>query len=566
MKEKPKLGEMLIEGGLLTDEQLKQAVIGHKKNKMKLGQFLVREGIVSGGQIVDLVSRQLKIKKYQPDKYPIDMSLSKVIPADIAQKHHFVPLNKSRYLLTIAMTDPMDINTLDAIEVLTNTEVEPVICTDQEFNQLVGSLYGTYSGIGGVLEEMQYERAEDIEKALLTEDVEVGSLQNMAEEAPVVRLVNTILSQAVREGASDVHISPEKDYVQVRFRVDGKLHDVPAPPKSMILLVISRLKILANMDIALSRVPQDGRFTIKMDNKEINIRTSTIPTIYGENLVLRLLDTSGGIYSLESLGMYEEDRAKVESMIVKPYGMILSTGPTGSGKSTSIYSILKKINQPDVNIITLEDPVEYRIEKIRQIQFNRKAGMTFASGLRSIMRQDPDIIMVGEIRDPETASIAVQAALTGHRVLSTVHTNDAAGAITRFIDMGIEPFLVASVMLLSIAQRLVRRVCSYCRKPYQPPQAAMEYWGLDKVQNANFLRGTGCFNCMDKGYKGRTGIYEVLVIDEMIQEMILGRRSAQEVTRAARQAGKLTTLQEDAAKKVLDGTTTLEEAASAIMV
>ena len=557
---------MLVEGGLLTDEQLKQAVIGHKKNKMKLGQFLVREGIISGSQIVDLVSRQLQIKKYQPDKYPIDMSLSKVIAVDVAQKHHFVPLNKSRYLLTIAMTDPMDINTLDAIEVLTNTEVEPVICTDQEFNQLVGSLYGTYSGIGGVLEEMQYERAEDIEKALLTEDVEVGSLQNMAEEAPVVRLVNTILSQAVREGASDVHISPEKDYVQVRFRVDGKLHEVPAPPKSMILLVISRLKILANMDIALSRVPQDGRFTIKMDNKEINIRTSTIPTIYGENLVLRLLDTSGGIYSLESLGMYEEDRVKVESMIVKPYGMILSTGPTGSGKSTSIYSILKKINQPDINIITLEDPVEYRIEKIRQIQFNRKAGMTFASGLRSIMRQDPDVIMVGEIRDPETASIAVQAALTGHRVLSTVHTNDAAGAITRFIDMGIEPFLVASVMLLSIAQRLVRRVCSYCKKPYQPPQAAMEYWGLDKVQNANFLRGTGCFNCMDKGYKGRTGIYEVLAIDEMIQEMILNRRSAQEVTRAARQAGKLTTLQEDAAKKVLDGTTTLEEAASAIMV
>lgn len=566
MKEKPKLGEMLVEGGLLTDEQLKQAVIGHKKNKMKLGQFLVREGIVSGGQIVDLVSRQLQIKKYQPDKYPIDLSLSKVISVDVAQKHHFVPLNKSRYLLTVAMTDPMDINTLDAIEVLANTEVEPVICTDQEFNQLVGSLYGTYSGIGGVLEEMEFERAEDIEKALLSEDVEVGSLQNMAEEAPVVRLVNTILSQAVREGASDVHISPEKDYVQVRFRVDGRLHEVPAPPKSMILLVISRLKILANMDIALSRVPQDGRFTIRMDNKEINIRTSTIPTIYGENLVLRLLDTSGGIYSLESLGMYEEDRVKVESMIVKPYGMILSTGPTGSGKSTSIYSILKKINQPDINIITLEDPVEYRIEKIRQIQFNRKAGMTFASGLRSIMRQDPDVIMVGEIRDPETASIAVQAALTGHRVLSTVHTNDAAGAITRFIDMGIEPFLVASVMLLSIAQRLVRRVCSYCRKPYQPPQAAMEYWGLDKVQNANFLRGTGCFNCMDKGYKGRTGIYEVLVIDEMIQDMILGRRSAQEVTRAARQAGKLTTLQEDAAKKVLDGTTTLEEAASAIMV
>jgi len=565
VREKPKLGEMLVEGGLLSDEQLQQAVVGHKQKKVKLGQFLVREGIVSGAQIVDLVCRQLKMKKYQPDKYPIDMNLSKIIPVDTAQKYHVVPLNKSRYLLTIAMTDPMDIKALDAIEVLTNTEVEAVMCTDQELNHLIGSLYGTYSGIGGVLEDMEYERAEDAERALLTEDVEVGSLQDMAEEAPVVRLVNSILSQAVREGASDVHISPERDFVQVRFRVDGKLHEVPAPPKSMILLVISRLKILANMDIALSRVPQDGRFTIKMDNKEINIRSSTIPTIYGENMVLRLLDTSAGVYSLESLGMCKGDREKVESLINKPYGMILSTGPTGSGKSTSIYSILKKINQPDVNIITLEDPVEYRIEKIRQIQFNRKAGMTFASGLRSIMRQDPDVIMVGEIRDPETASIAVQAALTGHRVLSTVHTNDAAGAITRFIDMGIEPFLVSSVMLLSIAQRLVRRVCDYCKKPYRPPEAALEYWGLDKVQDAEFVRGTGCFNCMDKGFKGRTGIYEVLAIDEMVQDMILNRKTAQEVTRAARQAGKLTSLQEDAAQKVLDGVTTLEEAASAVM-
>jgi len=565
MKEKPKLGEMLVEGGLLSDEQLRQAVVGHKQKKIKLGQFLVREGIVSGAQIVDLVCRQLKMKKYRPDKYPIDMNLSKTIPVDIAQKNQVVPLTKSRYLLTIAMTDPMDIKALDAIEVLTNTEVEAVMCTDKEFNHLIGSLYGTYSGIGGVLEDMEYERAEDSDRALLNEELEVGSLQDMAEEAPVVRLVNSILSQAVREGASDVHISPERDYVQVRFRVDGKLHEVPAPPKSMILLVISRLKILANMDIALSRVPQDGRFSIKMDNKEINIRSSTIPTIYGENMVLRLLDTSGGVFSLESLGMYKDDRDKVESMIVKPYGMILSTGPTGSGKSTSIYSILKKINQPDVNIITLEDPVEYRIEKIRQIQFNRKAGMTFASGLRSVMRQDPDVIMVGEIRDPETASIGVQAALTGHRVLSTVHTNDAAGAITRFIDMGIEPFLVSSVMLLSIAQRLVRRVCEYCKKPYRPPQVALEYWGLDKLPDTEFVKGSGCFNCMDKGFKGRTGIYEVLVIDEMVQDMILHRKTAQEVTRTAMQAGKLTSLQEDAARKVLDGITTLEEAASAVM-
>ena len=554
-----------MEGGLLTEEQLSSAVRDHKKGKMKLGQFLVRQGIVSGNQIVDLVSRQLKIKKYYPDKYPIDMSLSKVIPLDMVQKYQLVPLLKSRFLLTIAMTDPMDIEALDAIEVLTNTEVEAVICTDQQLNHLIGSIYGAYTGIGGLLEEMEYEKVEDTDLALLDADIEAGSLQDRAEEAPVVRLVNSILSQAVREEASDVHISPEKDYVQVRFRVDGKLHGVPAPPKSMILLVISRLKILANMDIALSRIPQDGRFTVKMNNKEINIRASTIPTIYGENMVLRLLDMSSGIYTLEQLGMSEKDRKKLEPIIVKPYGMILSTGPTGSGKSTSLYSILQKLNKPDVHIITLEDPVEYRMEKIRQIQLNRKAGMTFAGGLRSIMRQDPDIIMVGEIRDPETASIAVQSALTGHRVLSTVHTNDAAGAITRFIDMGIEPFLVSSVMLVSIAQRLVRKVCPYCRKPYKPPQAALEYWGMDKLEGADFVRGTGCFNCMDKGYKGRTGIYEILVINEAIQDMILSKKSAQEITRAARQAGVLTTLMEDAAKKVAEGITTLEEAASAVM-
>jgi len=561
---------MLIEAGLLSEEQLKQAIIDHKRTNMKLGQYLVREGIVSGSQAADIISQQLKIKKYNPDEHPIDIELSKVIPLEIAQKYQAAPLRKTKFLLTLAMTDPMDITALDSIEVYTNIEVEAVICTYQELNHLIGSLYGTYSGIDGVLEgmqDMQIERDDDEEGTRPTiEDIEVSSLQDMAEEAPVIRLVNSILSQAVREGASDVHISPEKDYVQVRFRVDGKLHELPAPPKTMILLIISRLKILSNMDISISRIPQDGRFTIKMDEKEINIRSSTIPTIYGENMVLRLLDTSGGVHSLEELGMSRADIHKLEPMINKPYGMILSTGPTGSGKSTTLYSILKRINQPDINIITIEDPVEYRLSKIRQIQLNRKAGMTFASGLRSIMRQDPDVIMVGEIRDPETASIAVQSALTGHRVLSTVHTNDAAGAITRFIDMGIEPFLVSSVMLVSIAQRLVRKACPFCKKPYTPPVPALEYWGLSNAENPNFMQGNGCFNCMDKGYKGRTGVYEILIIDDMVQDMILNRNSSQEIARAAIQEGKLKTLRDDAAKKILQGITTIEEAASAVIV
>jgi len=569
VKHKKRLGEMLVEAGLMTEDQLKQAILDHKRNNMKLGQFLVREGIVAGAQIADLISRQLKIQKYHPDNFPIDMTLTELIPVEMAQRLQAIPLSKTNYLLTLAMIDPTDINALDAIEVHTNMEVEPVICTYQEWNHLLGSLYGTYSSMGGVLEhmeEMDVERVQNGDRERSSEDLEVKSLHDMAEEAPVIRLVNSILSQAVRDGASDVHISPEKDRVQARFRVDGKLHDVPAPPKSMHMLIVSRFKILANMDISLSRVPQDGRFTIRMDNKEINIRASTIPTIHGENLVLRLLDTSSGVFSLEELGMNDTDIQKLESMIYKPYGMILSTGPTGSGKSTTLYSILKRINQPDINIITLEDPVEYRVNKIRQIQLNRRAGMTFASGLRAIMRQDPDVIMVGETRDAETAGISVQAALTGHRVLSTVHTNDAAGAITRLIDMGVEPFLVSSVMLVSIAQRLVRKVCPYCSKPQKPPKEALKFWGIDRIPDAHLVKGSGCFNCMDKGYKGRTGIFEVLIIDDMVQDMILKRHSAQEITRAAHQAGRLKTLKEDAADKVARGITTLDEAASAVMM
>ncbi len=562
-----KLGEILVEGGLLTQKQLEQALPFQKKSTLKLGQFLVREGIVSEVQIVDLVSTQLKLEKYRPDKHVIDMELAQFVPPEIAHKYSLAPLQKNGMLLTVAMIDPLDINALDAIEVYTNCEAETVICTEQQLNQLHTTLYGTYAGIGGVLEDMdEMQIDKGAEKTTTLEDVEVSSLQGMAEEAPVVRLVNSILSQGVREGASDIHISPEKEHVQIRFRVDGKLHDVPAPPKSMFLPIISRLKILSNMDIALSRIPQDGRFTVKLKNKDINIRASTIPSIHGENLVLRLLDTSSTIYSLDLLGMNDSDRQKLEAMVCKPYGMILSTGPTGSGKSTALYAILKKINQPDINIITVEDPVEYRIEKIRQLQLNRKAGMTFASGLRSILRQDPDVIMVGEIRDSETATIAVQAALTGHRVLSTLHTNDAAGAMTRLMDMSIEPFLVSSVMLVSFAQRLVRKVCVHCRTPHQPTPEALRYWRLENVDTSGFITGQGCFNCMQTGYRGRTGIYEVLVIDEMIQDLILKRCSAHEISRVAIEAGNFKTLRDNALEKVVQGITSLEEAASAVLM
>jgi len=566
LKKRKKLGAILTEAGLLTEAQLRQALLSQKKSGLRLGQYLVRQNLVQEDQLIDVLSSQLKINRYSPDKYPIEPDLAELFPFDICQRNKVIPLRKKGSLLTVAMVDPMDISTLDALEFIADIEVEPVICSEREISQLIRLTYGVQSGFMEELEKMDDVEIDVEPGGEDEEEVKISSLQDQAAEPPIIRLVNSIITQAVREGASDVHISPEAHTVQLRFRIDGRLQEVPSPSKSMILPIISRIKILSNMDIAVSRIPQDGRFTVKIENREINVRVSSIPTIYGENLVMRLLDMSTGVYTLDRIGMSPEDSAQLRSVISKPYGMILSTGPTGSGKSTSLYSILKEINRPDINIITLEDPVEYRMPKIRQIQLNRKAGMTFASGLRSILRQDPDVMMVGEIRDAETAGIATQAALTGHRVLSTVHTNDAAGAVTRLMDMEIEPFIVASVLLVSFAQRLVRVNCPYCKEPYKPPQEALSAWGLDKVEGADFQRGKGCAQCMHTGYRGRTGVFEILTNDEMIRRMILDGKTAQEITKTAREAGMLRTLRDDAANKVVAGITTLEEATSTIMV
>jgi len=566
MKIKKRLGEILVKEGLLTEVMLKQVLIDQKKTDLKFGQYLIRQGIVQEKQIIDLLSEQLNIKKYHINDFPLDLELVRYIPIEIAQRNQVVPLKVKRNLLMVAIVDPLEITTLDSIEKLNNMEVEPVICSEAEINQLISSMYGMQSDLGDIIGAMEVDSKVE-EESENKDEVQVASLQDMAGEALVVRLTNSIFAQAIRDKASDIHISPQKNTVQLRYRIDGRLIEMPSPPKSLFLSVIARIKILANMDITISRIPQDGRFTLKIENKEINVRVSSIPTIYGENIVMRLLDMGAGIYTLDRLGMDAEDMAKIENICRKPYGMILSTGPTGSGKSTSLYAILNSISKPDINIITLEDPVEYRINDIRQVQLNRKAGMTFASGLRSILRQDPDVIMVGEIRDAETAAVSVQAAQTGHRLLSTVHTNDAAGVITRFIDMGIEPFLISSVLLVSFAQRLVRTICPYCKENYNPPQDALDAFGIRKeeLENADFQRGKGCSQCKNTGYKGRTGIFEVLVNDEMIQEMIIKKRPSPEITRAAVAAGKLKTLKESAAQKVIQGTTTLEEAVSAVM-
>jgi type IV pilus assembly protein PilB len=560
-----RFGEILVEEGLLTQIQLEKTLEQQKRSGLKLNQFLVRKGVLKENQLVDLLSRQLKIDKYDPEKFPLESNLSTYVPSDFAKKFNIVPLQRRGSVLKLAMIDPMDISAVDVIENATNLEVDPIICTEQEICDLTYNMYGIsaelYEGISQKSElSIETEEAEQPDK-----DITVFSLQGLAEDPPIIKMVNSILARASREGASDIHISPEKRYVQMRFRVDGKLRHVPAPPKSFFLPTVSRIKILAGLDIAITRTPQDGRFTFRIDEREINVRVSTLPTIHGENVVLRLLDVSGKQQTIDDIGLLPSEREKVDRAIVKPWGMILSTGPTGSGKSTTLYAIIRQINHSDINIITLEDPVEYRMEKIRQVQLNRKANMDFANGLRAILRQDPDVVMVGEIRDAETANIAVQAALTGHRMLSTLHTNDAAGAITRLNEMGIEPFLIASTLLAAMAQRLVRKVCKHCAEPYQPSKAAIRSMGLKPDGPYTFLKGKGCQKCHETGFSGRTGVFEILELDEFVQDMVLERASSTQITTAAVKSGRLITLKANAAIKAAQGLTTLEEAGSAII-
>lgn len=566
-RERKRLGDLLIDEGVITQDQLKEALAGQKQSGQKLGLYMIQSGMIKETVMLTTLSNQLKIDLYSPDKYPFEEGVNHLINDQLAQKNRLVPLQKKGSLLIVAMPDPMDINALDTVEIATNLEVEPVICSENDFDMLFNAIYGR-----GVVPESSFEDMEDAE-ALGVEadeedtDVAIDALADMAEQAPVIRMVNSILTQAAREKASDIHISPEKTFVNVRYRVDGRLRAVPSPPKSIFLPLVSRMKIMANMDIAVSKIPQDGRFTFHTQGREFNVRVSSLPTIYGENLVLRLLDRAAQGLGIDELGFVPTDRAKVDRAINQPYGLILSAGPTGSGKSTSLYSILRSIASDDINVITLEDPVEYRLEKVRQVQLNTKAGMTFASGLRSILRQDPDVILVGEIRDEETAQIAVQAGLTGHKVLSTLHTNDAAGAITRLVEMGLEPFLVASVLLLCMSQRLVRKVCPYCQEPYDPPDTLIELFGLTHVRKKiTFMQGKGCRQCSQSGYLGRVALFEMLYVDEMVQDLILKGATAVEITRAAVRAKTLRTLKMDAASKAARGITTLEEAARQIML
>ena len=550
----PRLGEQLVLKGILTEEALGNALSAAKAANMKLGEYLTSHGIVPEEDILKALSEQLNFPLYNPDEFPLNTNLKDLVPQDVARENRLVPLTLEEGVLYCALLDPNNFRALDTVEETCRCQVEPVLCTKADFVRLFSAVYGEYSAFSEMLGEIDADTAPDAGRA----DEEVIT-NNAVDDVPVIRLVNLILSEGVKVGASDIHINPEKTTVNVRYRVEGMLRKASEVPLKLAPSVVSRIKIMGNMDISETRLPQDGRFTIKVEGHEINVRVSSIPTTYGENVVMRLLDMSAQrIYELPKLGMGPEDYKLVTQAAHKPYGMILSTGPTGSGKSSSLYAIIKLVNRDEVNIMTLEDPVEYRMAGVRQVQLNVKAGMTFSSGLRAILRQDPDILMVGEIRDRETAHIAVQAALTGHLVLSTLHTNDALSAVNRLVDMGVEPYLVASVLLCSFAQRLVRCVCPHCREQYQPSIGLLHVFGLTP-EDGPFFHGKGCPRCGGTGYMGRTAIFEVFPMLDELQEMVTAGKSKQEIYRRARELG-IRTMADDAAKKIRAGITTAEEA------
>ncbi|MFZ5428323.1 MAG: GspE/PulE family protein [Thermodesulfobacteriota bacterium] len=555
------LHDKLVDSGLVSRSEVDQVRQIQRKSGWKIVEYLMHQGRLNENELIDFISRELKIDKYTAEKYPLDKTLKEVLPDELGRKLQLVPLKAERSVLFVATADPESINRLDQVERVSMMEVEPVFCTKAELEDLMAAQYGVQSHLGdmmGIIDELSVQSGDEIEEGV---DL-AGALQSAVQEAPVVRLVNQILAQAVRERASDIHLSPMKATIQMRFRIDGELREFPTPPKSVFLTVLSRLKLLANMDITVTRIPQDGRFSFVLDGKEVNVRASTLPTIHGENLVLRLLTRSTRGGSMDDLGVSEQDKTKLRKGMARPFGMILATGPTGSGKTTLLYAILRELDQPGVNIITLEDPVEYRIETIRQVQLNVRAGMTFASGLRAILRQDPDTIMVGEIRDGETAGIAVQSALTGHQVLSTVHTNSACQAVTRLMEMGIEPFLVASTLAVVVGQRLVRRICPKCKEPYQPARELLDLFEMRHLKGVEFMRGKGCSDCNGLGYAGRVGVYEVLYVDDLVQDLIMRQASAREIEQAAVEAKLFSTLKMDALSKVVAGLTTIEEAAT----
>jgi type IV pilus assembly protein PilB len=589
-----KLGEILVRENLISPQHLREALDYQREHGGRLGFNLVKLGLVSDDMITAVLSRQYGIPSVNLDLFNIDPSVISLIPQEVAQKHCVLPLSRVGATLTLAMVDPTNVFAMDDVKFMTGLNVEPVVVAEGSIQQAIADYYGNSreielasvpgeeaayeaakngNGSGAIthadlvsLDSINFEphSSEDVEVLEDNEEIDLATLSRMSEDAPVVRLVNVLLVDSLRRGASDIHVEPYEKELRIRFRIDGVLYDVMHPPLKMRDALISRIKIMSKLDISEKRLPQDGRIKIKVKvdsrSRELDFRVSTLPTLFGEKVVLRLLDKQNLMLDMTKLGFEPESLTKFKRNISKPYGMVLVTGPTGSGKTNTLYSALQSLNTVDTNIMTAEDPVEFNLPGINQVQMKEQIGLNFAAALRSFLRQDPNIVLVGEIRDFETAEIAIKAALTGHLVLSTLHTNDAPSTISRLMNMGIEPFLVATSVNLIQAQRLIRRICKDCRQEHQMPTEALVEVGFsaDEAKTLKTYKGKGCSTCNSTGYKGRIGLYEVMEITDEIRELILIGASALELRKKAIDDGMIT-LRESGLHKIRGGVTTIEE-------
>ncbi|HVG35138.1 MAG TPA: type IV-A pilus assembly ATPase PilB [Pyrinomonadaceae bacterium] len=592
-----KLGEILVRENLLSPQQLREALDYQREHGGRLGYNLVKLGLVSDDMITAVLSRQYGVPSVNLELFDIEDTVIRLIPQEVAQKYSVLPLSRVGATLTLAMVDPTNVFAMDDIKFMTGLNIEPVVVSEASVHEAIAKYYDLsreieLAGVGDVVVEglnvkgsngnghnggithadlvsldsldFDSEAAENLEVIEDNEEIDLSSLTRMSEDAPVVRLVNVLLVDALRRGASDIHIEPYEKELRIRFRIDGVLYDVMHPPLKMRDALISRLKIMSKLDISEKRLPQDGRIKIKVKvdarSRELDFRVSTLPTLFGEKVVLRLLDKENLMLDMTKLGFEPQSLEKFQRNIARPYGMVLVTGPTGSGKTNTLYSALQSLNTTQTNIMTAEDPVEFNLQGVNQVQMKEQIGLNFAAALRSFLRQDPNIILVGEIRDFETAEIAIKAALTGHLVLSTLHTNDAPSTISRLMNMGIEPFLVATSVNLIQAQRLIRRVCKDCKKEHQTPAEAMIEVGFtpDEARNLKTYKGRGCQSCNGTGYKGRVGLYEVMEVTDEIRELILIGASALELRKRAIEDGMIT-LRESGLHKIRAGITTLEE-------
>jgi type IV pilus assembly protein PilB len=562
-----RLGDLLVKEKVITPEQLSQATKVQKETNCRLGSALVKLGFLSDEDVTNFLSRQYGVPAINLSYFEIDPAVVKLIPFETAKRYQILPLSRVGASLTIAMVDPTNVFAMDDIKFMTGFNIEPVVASESSINEGIEKAYGTSNQeeLETVMQSMTDLDA-DVELQTEEQEMELADLERAADEAPIVKLVNLVLTDAVKRGASDIHMEPYEKEFRVRFRIDGVLQSIMSPPLKLKDAITSRVKIMSKLDISEKRLPQDGRIMLKMaiggKKKQLDFRVSTLPTLWGEKIVMRLLDKENLRLDMTKLGFEPESLVKFEKAILKPYGMVLVTGPTGSGKTNTLYSSIARLNQPDTNIMTAEDPVEFQLQGVNQVQMKEQIGLNFAAALRAFLRQDPNIILVGEIRDFETAEIAIKAALTGHLVLSTLHTNGAPETITRLMNMGIEPFLVATSVHLICAQRLVRRICKDCAEVIEVPHQTLleEGYTPEEAKEVKIQKGRGCGTCNNTGYKGRTGLYEVMEVDEEIKELVLVGASAVELKKKAIERGMFT-LRRSGLIKVAAGMTTLEEVA-----